>query len=98
MPEPLRTGSRRNGAAFLSAYARLGSSVADAYLALARGGSAFGHLVVAHFRGRQVDPAPGMLVDQGFGVAALARTGAAEHQGDRGQRGDDAGKPERIGS
>jgi urease accessory protein len=47
LPEPLRTGSRRNGAAFLAAHARLGLPVAHSYRARIGEGTALGHLAVA---------------------------------------------------
>lgn len=47
LPESLRTGSRRNGGAFLAAQARLGVRAAADYRALAMAGDAPGHVVVA---------------------------------------------------
>ncbi|MEJ8570060.1 urease accessory protein UreF [Microbaculum marinum] len=45
LPEPLRSGSRRNGAAFLATHARLGVAAATAYRARIRQGRGHGHLL-----------------------------------------------------
>jgi len=47
LSEPLRSGSRRQGAAFLAAHARLQLDVATAYRARITGGAGHGHLPVA---------------------------------------------------
>ena len=44
--EALRTGSRRNGTAFLTAHVRMGTPRSDAYRSLVRSGQACGHLAV----------------------------------------------------
>ncbi len=44
--QSLRDGSRRNGAAFLSAHARIGTAMADTLRAACRHGSCLGHLAV----------------------------------------------------
>lgn len=45
--EGLRTGSRRNGVALLTAHARIGTSHANAYRSMVQKGQACGHLAVA---------------------------------------------------
>ena len=47
LPEPLRTGSRRNGTAFLAAHARLQLALAHSYRTRISDGDAHGHLAVA---------------------------------------------------
>jgi len=64
--EPLRTGSRRNGGAFLAAHWRLGTSGASALKGVVEAGRALGHLaVVQGFVWRAV----GMTADDAVAIS-----------------------------
>ncbi|MCW5717474.1 MAG: urease accessory protein UreF [Bauldia sp.] len=70
--EPLRTGSRRHGGAFLAAHTRLGTPGASDYRALIAQGEAFGHLPVMQgflWHGAGIDEATAVALS-GYGLAA----------------------------
>jgi len=91
LSEPLRTGSRRNGAAFLLSHGRLGTEGAVAFRSAIAAGAALGHLPVAQgwiWRRCGLDEASAVAAS-GYTVAAglvnaavrLGSVGAIDAQG-----------------
>lgn len=76
--EPMRLGSRRNGAALIAAHARIGTAGARDLRDAVRGGRACGHLPVAQgflWRAVGID-APAAIAMSGYTTAAALTTAA----------------------